>query len=163
MGQESPERVYDWDVAGIGDTSTPIAVQATAEGVAEYCRAARYENPVYTDQAAAREAGLPGIIVPPAMVLVLATAHVADVAATKGYVLPRPRTDSPALSLVKLAVEFQGSFLVPGDVVTSVTTVEDKFESDQGRFITFRVKGHNQRDEPVVDYHQTFLWADPYA
>ena len=48
-------RVYEWDVAQIGDQSPPYAYEVTADKIADYCRAVRYENPIYVNDAAARE------------------------------------------------------------------------------------------------------------
>ena len=153
------QRVYEWGIAEVGDASAPHVVQATADAIAEFCRAARYENPVYTSLPAAQEAGLPGAVAPPAMVLALAPARLAAVAATRECALPRgPTAGAWAISLVNLSIEFQGCMLVPGDEVTSITSLENKFQDQKGRFITFRVTAHNQRGEPVVDYIMTFSW-----
>ena len=66
--------IYTWDTAAVGDTAPPTSAEITDQQIADYCRAARYENLVYTNQPAARETGLPGIIAPPAMVLAFAPA-----------------------------------------------------------------------------------------
>ncbi len=65
----------------------------TAEKIIAYCRAARYENVVYTSQAAAREAGLPGMIAPPAMAFTYAPIHLSGLASNRGCELP----EDPAL------------------------------------------------------------------
>jgi hypothetical protein len=44
--------------------------------------------------------------------------------------------------------------------VTSITSVENKFQGDDGRFVTFLVKAENQRGEPVANYRQTFAWPE---
>ena len=155
------QRIYSWEAADVGDAAPAQVVEVTPEIIAEYCRAARYENLVYTNQPAAREAGLPDIVAPPAMLLALAPARLEEVAAAKGYVLAPPPEASPTIApSVRLNIQFQGSMAVPGDVVSSVTSVEDKFENEQGRFLTFRVRAHNQRGDPVVDYCLTFPWPE---
>ncbi|MCE2466304.1 MAG: MaoC family dehydratase N-terminal domain-containing protein, partial [Dehalococcoidia bacterium] len=53
----APEKIYEWDVAQIGDASPPFAYVVSAENIADYCRAVQYENPIYTSDGAAREAG----------------------------------------------------------------------------------------------------------
>ena len=159
MGNADIDPIYLWELAEIGDTSTPQVVEVTPESIAEYCQAARYENLVYTNQSAAREAGLPDIVAPPAMMLALAPVQLAGVAASKGYVLaPRLARNAAVAPQVELTVRFQGTMVIPGDVVTSVTSVENKFRNETGRFLTFRVAAHNQRGEPVVDYSETYPW-----
>ena len=161
------EPVYDWDRAEIGDASPPHVVQATTDFIAEFCRVARYENPVYTSQAAARESGLPAGVAPPAMVLALAPVRLTAVAAAKGCVLPfaigpaATISAEVAIPVSKLSIRFQGAMVAPGDEVTSVTTTQSKSQDQDGCYISFRVNAHNQRGEPVVDYCQTFSWPEP--
>ena len=161
------QSVYHWDLAETGDASPPHVVQATPDFIAEFCRVVRYENPVYTSQAAARESGLPGGVAPPAMVLALAPVNLAAVAAAKGCVLPfavgLAATGSAELSISpsKLSIRFQGALVAPGDEVTSVTTTHSKSQDQHGCYISFRVSAHNQRGEPVVKYCQTFSWPEP--
>lgn len=159
--------IYDWDLAESGDASPPHVVHATPEFIAEFCRVARYENPVYTSQAAARESGLPGGVAPPAMVLALAPVNLRALAVAKGCVLPIATGPSAtgstelAISPSKLSIKFQGAMVAPGDEVTSVTTTQSKWQGQDGCYICFRVSAHNQRGEPVVDYCQTFYWPGP--
>ncbi len=157
--------VYDWDLAETGDASPPLVVQATIDFIAEFCRVARYENPVYTSQAAAKESGLPGGAAPPAMVLALAPVNLSSLAAAKGCLLPvDPDATGPAelaISPSKLSIKFQGAMVSPGDEVTSVTTAQGKSQDQNGRYISFRVIAHNQKGDPVVDYTQTFSWPEP--
>jgi len=153
------EATYGWDVAEVGDTAPPYVFEVTAEKIAEYCRAARYENPAYTNQAAARDSGLPGLIAPPAMVFTYAPLCRAELMAAKGYITPEQSAERPrATPFVSVAIDFQGVMVAPGDVISSVTSVQDKFQRCGKRFITFRVVAHNQRDELVADYHYTCLW-----
>ena len=159
MGDAGNGPSYFWESAEIGDAAPPRVVEVTPESIADYCLTARYENLVYTNQPAAREAGLPDIVAPPTMLLALAPAQLAEVAAAKGHVLTPPLVPGvTAATRVELTIRFQGAMVVPGDVVTSVTSVENKFQRGKGRFLTFRVTAHNQRGEPVVDYSQTYPW-----
>ena len=146
MGAPAGQRVYDWETAKIGDAAAPYALRVTEEGIADYCRAARYENLIYTSPAAAKEAGFPGVLVPPAMLLALAPLRIEGVAAAAGSVLPGLSEVAAAEpSIGKLVIEFGGSMIGPEDTVTSVTSVEDKYQDDKGRFIIFRVCAHNQK------------------
>ena len=155
MGAATNQRLYDWDTAKIGDAAPPSTLQITEEGIADYCRAARYENPVYNSLAAAKDAGYAVSVLPPAMLLALAPLRLDQVARAAGCVLPAAPIAS---STGKLAIQFGGSTLGPGDVITSTTSVQNKFQDENDRFITFRVVAHNQRDEAVIDYCQTLPW-----
>lgn len=161
MGAAAHQQVYEWETASNGDSAAPCSMEVTEAGVAEYCRAARYENPVYTSLAAAKEAGYPGSVTPPAMLLALAPLNLEGVAVAAGCVLPvMMDPGSTRTSIRKLAIQFGGSMVAIGDVITSITSVENKFQDEMGRFITFRVSAHNQRGEPVVDYCQTLSWPN---
>ena len=131
--------------------------EVTAEKIVAYCRAARYENLVYNNQPAAREAGLPGIIAPPAMVFTYAPVCLSSLATSKGCSLPRGLED-PDPADGPTTIEFQGAMVTPGDVISSVTSVDGKYQGDSDRFITFRVEAHNQNSELVADYLCTYRW-----
>jgi len=147
------------DVASIGDAAPPYTFLVTAEAVSRYCRAARYENLVYVNQSAAKEAGLPGVITPPAMVLAYAPLREAAVAAARGLELPDAlQGERGRAALAELSIEFQGEVVVPGDVVTSVTSVSRKFQDGKSRFITFRVAARNHLGLPVAGYSCTLRW-----
>jgi acyl dehydratase len=153
------EAIYEWEVAEVGDTAPPYVFEVTAEKIAEFCRAARYENPAYTNEAAAREIGLPGLIAPPAMVFTYAPLRRAELMAARGYIAPEQSLQRPrATPFVGAIIDFQGVFVVPGDVIGSVTSVQEKFQRRNNRFITFRVVAHNQRGELVAEYRYTCLW-----
>ena len=106
---------YTWDKATIGDASPLYSTEVTDEQIADYCRSARYENLVYTNQPAARETGLPGIVAPPAMVLAFAQPRVPDLAASRGCSLPTNLSLNP----VAITIRFQGAFVTPGDIINS--------------------------------------------
>jgi acyl dehydratase len=159
MCQVAEERVYEWDVAEVGDAAPPHVFEVTAEKIADFCRVARYENPAYTNQAAARALGLPGLVAPPAMVLTYAPLCLADLVVARGYVAPEPAAHLPhAIPFVSISIDFQ-RVVVPGDVITSVTSVQDKLQHQAHQFITFRVVAHNQKGELVAEYRYTCLWS----
>jgi acyl dehydratase len=54
-------------------------------------------------------------------------------------------------------VDFQGTLVQPEDTITSITTVADKLERNDGSRLVLRVSSHNQRGEPVADYHGTYI------
>ena len=159
MPAAANQQVYDWETAQIGDSAGAGSIEVTEEGIAEYCRVARYENPVYTGLAAARDAGYPGSVIPPAMMLALAPLNLEGVAAAAGCHLPvMTDTGSSPATASKLVIQFGGSKVELGDVISSIASVENKLQDETGRFITFRVVALNQRGEPVVDYCQTLRW-----
>lgn len=143
----------------MGDSSPSYSYEMTAEKIIAYCRAARYENVVYTSQAAARETGLPGMIAPPAMAFTYAPIHLSGLASNRGRNLPedpalRPHTGHP----VKTSIGFQGAMVVPGDFVSSVTSIQDKYEQNGRAMINLKVQAHNHRQEHVIEYTCACFW-----
>ena len=153
------ERIYEWEVAQIGDRSPPYVYEVSAEKIADYCRAVQYENPVYVNDAAAREMGFPGIFAPPSMIYTFAPQRRHEVMLTRDYVAPEQSRDKPrSTPFVSTDIRFQGVLVLPGDVITSTTQVVDKFQKRDNKFITFRVTAHNQRKEVVAEYDYVCLW-----
>ena len=148
---------YTWDIAQIGHASPSHAMEVTAEQIADYCRAARYENLVYTNQPAAQETGLPGIVAPPAMVLACAPPRLAELAAAQDCALPSGRSLNP----VSISIRFQGTLVTPGDSITSQTSLTGKEEREARRYLTFTVTAYNQTGDLVAEYEATYLWPAP--
>ena len=146
--------IYTLDEATVGDTSRPTSVEITDQQIADYCHAARYENLVYTNQPAAREMGLPGIIAPPAMVLAFAPPQVAGVAAARGCTLP----DGLSLNPVGISIHFQGVLVTHGDTITARTRLTGKNEEEDRRYLAFTVTAHNQEGALVAEYEVEYLW-----
>ena len=161
-GQEdSPaqEKVYEWEVAEIGDQSPPYVYEVTAEKIANYCRAVQYENPVYVNDATAREMGFPGIFAPPTMLYAYAPQRRQDVIHAKGYIAPEEYSGSSrSTPFASTDIRFQAVLVRPGDVITSTTWVVEKLQRRGNKFIKFRVTAHNQREELVADYDYVCLW-----
>jgi acyl dehydratase len=154
------DKAHIWDMVEVGDASPPYTFEVTAEKIIDYCRAARYENPVYTNQPAARESGLPGIVAPPAMVFVYAPMRFKELLAAEGVEHLRGQRSLREAPLVDVIVQFHGVMVEPGDVITSVTSVWDKSQSQQDKSITLWVMAHNQRDELVAQYRYTYCWSN---
>ena len=143
----------------MGDSSPAYSYEMTAEKIIAYCRAARYENVVYTSQAAAKEAELPGMIAPPAMVFTYAPISLSGLASASSCSLPenpalRPQTGHP----MKTSIGFQGTLVLPGDFVRSVTSIQGKYLQDGQAMIDLRVEAHDQREELVAEYTCACLW-----
>ncbi len=145
---------YTWDKATVGDTASPHTVEVTDEQIAAYCRAARYENLVYTNQPAARETGLPGIVAPPAMVLSFAQPQLVEVAAARDCSLPADLSRNPT----GIAIRFQGVLVTPNDTITAQTQLTAKHEKEGSRYLTFTVTAHNQEGVLVAEYDVEYLW-----
>lgn len=154
------DKAYIWDAVEIGDAAPPYVFQVTAEKIADYCRTARYENLVYTNQPAARETGLPGIIAPPAMALVYAPLRFKELLEARGFAPSPGPPVLPDLPPANVALQFYGVLVEPGDIITSVTSVQDKSQDRKDKSITLRAVAHNQRDELVVQCQYTYCWSD---
>lgn len=146
--------IYTWNTANVGDASSPVLSEITDQQIADYCRAARYENLVYTNQPAAREMGMPGIVAPPAMVLAFAHPRLAGVAASRGCTLPAELSLNP----VDINIRFQGIPVTHGDIITSLTSLTGKRAGEGGRYLAFGVTAHNQEGQLVAEYEVTYLW-----
>ncbi len=145
---------YTWESATVGDASPIDTIEITAEQIAEYCRAARYENLVYTNQPAARETGLPGIVAPPAMILTCAPVRLKELAAVKGCLLP----SQLALNPVSIAMRFQGTLIIPGDIMSFQTRLTHKREADGNRYLTFTVTARKADGELAAEYDAEYRW-----
>ena len=152
---------HPWDEIEAGEESPPYVYEVTAEKIIGYSRAARYENLAYTSQAGAREMGLPGMIAPPAMVFVYAPVDLPGPAAANGGAdesgPPRPVWGAADAT----SVEFHGPLVLPGDVITSVTTVEAKSGNGPDETLTLKVSARNQRGELVAEYVQSYRRREP--
>ena len=145
---------YTWNLAEVGDSAPASSREVTDVEIAEYCRAARYENLVYTNQPAAQETGLPGIIAPPAMILAIAQPRLADLAAQRGRQLPASLSHNPT----SITIRYQGVFIRPGDVIAAQTRLAGKEEREGNRYLTFTVEVHNQEGQLVAEYDAEYLW-----
>jgi acyl dehydratase len=153
------EKIYEWDVAQEGDESPPFVYEVTRQKIADYCKAVRYDNPVYLDDASARAAGFPGVIAPPTMCYTYAPMRRVDLVASRGYVAPEQATKAPrSTPFVASEITFLGALVRPGDVIASTTSVQRKWERKGNRFITFLISGKNQRGETVAEYTYSCIW-----
>ena len=153
------EKIYEWDVAQVGDESPPFVVEVTRESIADYCTAVRYDNPIYLDEEAAKAAGFPGVIAPPTMIFSYCPMRRVDLTKARGYISPEQSQVAPrSTPYVSGDVRFLGTLVRPGDVITSTVKVHEKYERRGHKFITFIVSGKNQRGEKVGEYLYTCIW-----
>ncbi len=157
--------LYEWDVAMIGDMASPFTFKVTEESIANYCTAVRNENPLYLDPDAARQGPFGGIIAPPTFVFTCAPMRRNEVMHARGYASPEEKADR-ATPYAKSEIFFQRP-IRPGDEITSVARLDDKYERRGNQFITWRVNAQDARGEPVVEYTYTIIWRqaprDPSA
>ena len=146
--------IYTWAQATVGDAAPPASREVSDTEIADFCRAARYENLVYTNQPAARETGLPGIVAPPAMALAFAQPRLADLAAAQDCALPPNLPPNP----VNITLRFQGLFVTHGDTITAQTRLTAKEERNGNRYLTFTITAHNQEGVLVAEYDVEYLW-----
>ena len=157
--EKTEEKIYEWDAAEIGDESPPYIYEVTAEKIVDYCRAVRYENPVYVNPLTANELGYPGVFAPPTMIYTYAPQRRHDLMAARGFIAPEQSQARPrSTPFVSTNIRFHGVLALPGDVITSTTRVADKFERRGNKFIAFRITAYNQRNEKVVEYDYVCLW-----
>ena len=158
QGQE--EKVYNWEVMEIGHEAPPLTIEVTKESIARYATSVQNNNPIYFDDAAARAAGFDGIIAPPTMLYTYSPMRRNEIFNHMGYVSPEQSVTAPrSTPFAGTEVVFQGTPVRPGDVITSVSRVDNRWETRSGnRFVSFRVTGHNQRGEKVVEYLYNIIW-----
>jgi len=156
---------YDWDVAEVGDAAPPFTFEVTEQSIANYCLAIRNENPLYTDPEAAKRGPFGGIIAPPPFAIKCSPLRRNEVMHAKGYASPEEKSEYQ--TPYAKAELFPLRPIRPGDVITSVVALEEKYERRGNKFITWRVKGTDERGEPVHEYTYTIIWRqaprDPNA
>ncbi len=148
--------LYDWEIARIGDMAPPLTVKVTEGTIANYCAAVRNDNPLYLDPDVARRGPFGGIIAPPTFVFMCAPQRRNEVMHACGYASPEEKADR-ATPYAKSEVFFHRP-IRPGDEITSVVRLGDKYERRGNQFITWRVNAHDARGEPVVEYAYTIIW-----
>jgi acyl dehydratase len=147
---------YSWDVAEVGDSAPPFTLLVTEENIAKYCEAVRNANPLYTDAAAAKKGPFGGIIAPPAYAIKASPLRRNEVMHAKGYASPEEKAEyqTPYAKAELFALRP----IRPGDEITSVVTLEEKYERRGNSFITWRVKAHDANGEPTHQYTYTIIW-----
>jgi acyl dehydratase len=156
---------YDWDIARIGDTAPPFTYAVTEASIADYCLAIRNENPLYLDAEAARRGPFGGIIAPPAYAFKCSPLRRNEVMHARGYASPEEKAEYQTPYAKAELIPRRP--IRPGDEITSVVTLEDKYERRGNTFITWRVSASDARGEPVHEYTYTIIWRqaprDPNA
>jgi acyl dehydratase len=148
--------LYEWDIAEIGDAAPPFTYAVSERSIAEYCEAVRNENPLYLDAAAAKSGPFGGFVGPPTYLIKCAPLRRNEVMHAKGCASPEEKADR-ATPYAKGEIFFRRP-IRPGDEITSVVRLEDKYERRGSQFITWRVRAVDARGEPVGEYTYTIIW-----
>ena len=148
--------LYEWETAEIGDAAPPLTLTITQEIIDKYCRAVRNDNPIYRDPEAARKGPFGRIVAPPAFIFKGAPMRRNEVMHAKGYASPEERSDR-STPYAKAFAEFQRPIFL-GDEITSVVSLEDKYERRGNQFITWRINAQNQHGESIGTYAYTIIW-----
>ena len=126
-----------------GKTYPPFEYEVGKEKIGEYARAVGEDNPVYSDRAAASEAGFRDVVAPPMFAVVYSWGAVALPAVD-------PEVDHNFAMLVHGGQEFAwGEPVCSGDVITTVASVKDIHEKGGMGFYVFESASDNQRGERV--------------
>jgi acyl dehydratase len=147
---------YDWDIAQVGDAAPPFTYPVTEASIADYCRAIRNDNPLYTDVEAARAGPFGGIVAPPAYAFKCSPLRRNEVMHARGYASPEEKAEYQ--TPYAKAELFPRRPIRPGDAITSVVSLEDKYERRGNTFITWRVRATDAAGEPVHEYTYTIIW-----
>jgi acyl dehydratase len=145
-------KTYEWDVAKIGDTNQPATIPIEPERIKEYIEAEQDFNPLYTDEAYARENGFDGPAVPIPMYIVYAAQRRHELMHDQGYEHPlRPTPFS----------RFVFNSFAPvkvGDSIRSQLVLHDKYEKNGRRYLVWHNVSYNQNGEKVLEYYYTNMW-----
>ena len=152
MSNEDNPPVYEWSVAEIGDSALPEDHPVDPARIALYVKTSGDRNPLFTDEKLARSLGFDGLKVPASMAIRMAPGRRTHIMKQKGYrqpIRPTPfaRWECQFFAPVK-----------PGDVITSESRLDEKYEKRGRKYLVWKVTGRNQRGENVVEYLWTNSW-----
>ena len=152
MSNEENRPVYEWSVAEVGDSVAPRVTTVDPDRIALYVKTSGDRNPLFTDEKFARSLGFEGLKVPASMAIRMAPGRRTRIMKQKGYrqpIRPTPfaRWECQFFAPVK-----------PGDVITSESRLDEKYEKRGRKYLVWKVTGYNQRGEVVVEYRATNSW-----
>jgi acyl dehydratase len=147
---------YDWDVAAVGQEAPSYTFGVTQASIADYCLAVRDDNPLYLDAETAAAGPLEGIIAPPTYAFVCAPLRRHELMHAHGYAAPEEhglRATPFAKAELRCARPVR-----PGDAITSLVRLADRYERRGNRFLTFQVRAVGSHGDPVAEYTYTVIW-----
>jgi acyl dehydratase len=148
--------VYDWEGAVVGQQAPPYVFVVTEGSIADYCRAVRNDNPLYRDADAARAGPFRGIVAPPTYAFVCAPLRRHELMHAHGFAAPEEH-GLRATPFAKAELRVSRP-IRPGDELTSVVRLDDRYERRGSEFLTFRVRAVDRQGSPVVEYTYTVIW-----
>jgi acyl dehydratase len=156
---------YDWDIAQVGDAAPVFTYAVTEQSIADYCLAIRNDNPLYTDPEAAKKGPFGGIVAPPSFAFKCSPLRRNEVMHARGYASPEEKSEYQ--TPYAKAELFPTRPIRPGDEISSIVILEEKYERRGNTFITWRVRAWDALNEPVHEYTYTIIWRqaprDPNA
>lgn len=144
------------DKSFVGKVFAPFTFEVDKSKIREFAQALGDENPIFFDEAAARAAGLPGIVAPPTF------ATVFKMWGEGGSSSHIKAMGGDVLHLLHGGEEYEYYAVIrPGDVITGqtrVASIEEK-ESRSGHLdiVVLQTDYHNQRGEIVIIAHTTIV------
>ncbi len=153
--------VYDWEVAVVGQAAPSFVFAVTEGSIADYGRAVRNDNPLYRDADAARAGPFGGIVAPPTYAFVCAPLRRHELMHAHGFAAPEEH-GLRATPFAKAELRVSRP-IRPGDELTSVVRLEERYERRGSQFLTFRVRAVDREGSPVVEYTYTVIWRQGTA
>jgi acyl dehydratase len=142
------EKILSYDEIDVGREFDPPPYTLTAEAVEKYIQAVEDDNPIYRDEKAAREAGLPGIVAPPTT---------AAIYTRTSPILQKEGKMPPGSIHARQEYQFLAP-VQPGDTLTTKARVAEKFIRKERKWMVIESTTYNQRGEPVVFSRMTGIW-----
>ena len=148
---EQQERLWTYDAVEVGQIGNETTVKITAENIAEYAHLALNSDPRY--QSIGND-----LMAMPTMVLSYAPLLREEIASANGYIaFEVSKTARSQTPFAKCEVRWYLP-VVPGDVITGLRKVLEKYERRGSKFVTFRVEAINQHGEKVAEYDYTCIF-----
>ena len=144
------------DKSYIGQSFEPFTFEVDKSKIKELAQALGDDNPIFYDDAAAKAAGLPGIVAPPTFPTLF------KMWGEGGSASHIKAMGGDILRLLHGEEEYEyHAFICPGDVITGQTRVVS-IEEKEGRngpmdFLKLQTEYRNQRDELVVVARTTIV------
>ncbi|MEX1220397.1 MAG: MaoC family dehydratase N-terminal domain-containing protein [Solirubrobacterales bacterium] len=128
----------------VGKSWPSLEYEVGREKIREYAHVIGFDQPVYFDQQAARDAGFRDVVAPPMFCVVYS-------AGAMGPVLFDPEVGMNFTAMVHGAQEFEwGEPVCSGDVITTTPTCLEIYEKDGKGFYVFETVSLNQDGDQVV-------------
>ena len=153
------EKIWTWDMTVPGLAASPITLEVQKEHIQRYAKSIQNMNPIHWDEEAAHKEGLRTVVAPPTMCFSYAPMRRWELFNERGYRSPEQAATPRSTPYAGSEITFQGEPIFAGDKITSVTTIDKKWESKSGnKFVGFRVTATNQNGKKVLEYVYNVIW-----